>query len=197
MSTICCGMEKVRSGHPARDPTELIRSDSQAFHAGAFFRTTSHRSPLHPADFLARQSNITRGEVTRVRCIAARPIALRSIASLCTTSPVRMWSDRRLTLQGLPLITTCPFLRRAEHCMGKVCEAPAETVSKVCWCCCCGSTAFGYMGERARQCDAVERGGRERGFEHGSAISRYKGLGRSLPGQNSQGASRGEMERRN
>ena len=27
-------------------------------------------------------------------------------------------------------MTTCPFLRRAEHCMGKVAEAPAEACRK-------------------------------------------------------------------
>jgi hypothetical protein len=37
-------------------------------------------------------------------------------------------------LQGRPLITTWPFLRRAEHCMGKVAEAPASAESKVCSC---------------------------------------------------------------
>lgn len=38
-------------------------------------------------------------------------------------------------MQGRPLMTTWPFLRRAEHCIGKVSDAPAEAVSKVCWCC--------------------------------------------------------------
>lgn len=28
-------------------------------------------------------------------------------------------------IKDAPLMTTCPFLRRAEHCMGKVVEAPA------------------------------------------------------------------------
>ena len=41
--------------------------------------------------------------------------------------------DMSTILQGRPLMTTWPFLRRAEHCMGKVREAPAEAVSKLCW----------------------------------------------------------------
>ena len=32
-------------------------------------------------------------------------------------------------LQGKPLIMTKPFLRRAEHCMGKVSEAPDSAAS--------------------------------------------------------------------
>ena len=70
-----------------------------------------------------------------------------------------------------PLMTTCPFLRRAEHCMGKVSEAPAEacvhrgaecqlegsarraawqrTCSKLCWC--CSSSDMAVMnGRRGR-----------------------------------------------
>ena len=32
-------------------------------------------------------------------------------------------------------MTTNPFLRSAEHCMGYVVEAPASALSKVCSCC--------------------------------------------------------------
>ena len=32
-------------------------------------------------------------------------------------------------------MTTNPFLRSAEHCMGNVVEAPASALSKVCSCC--------------------------------------------------------------
>lgn len=39
--------------------------------------------------------------------------------------------DMSTILQGRFLITTWPFLRRAEHCMGKVVDAPASTDSKV------------------------------------------------------------------
>ena len=39
--------------------------------------------------------------------------------------------DMSTILQGRCLITTWPFLRRAEHCMGKVVDAPASTDSKV------------------------------------------------------------------
>lgn len=38
-------------------------------------------------------------------------------------------------LQGRPLITTKPFLRRAEHCIGNVRDAPASADSKVTSCC--------------------------------------------------------------
>jgi hypothetical protein len=38
-------------------------------------------------------------------------------------------------LQGRFLITTKPFFLKAEHCMGKVAEAPASADSKVCSCC--------------------------------------------------------------
>ncbi len=34
-------------------------------------------------------------------------------------------------LQGRLLMTTNPFFRRAEHCMGKVVEAPASADSKL------------------------------------------------------------------
>uniref|UniRef100_A0A8B9NCB2 G protein pathway suppressor 2 n=1 Tax=Accipiter nisus TaxID=211598 RepID=A0A8B9NCB2_9AVES len=39
-------------------------------------------------------------------------------------------SQSGFTDAGRPLRTTKPFLRRAEHCMGKVAEAPASPVSK-------------------------------------------------------------------
>lgn len=38
--------------------------------------------------------------------------------------------DISTILQGRPLSTTKPFLRNAEHCIGKVAEAPASPVSK-------------------------------------------------------------------
>lgn len=38
--------------------------------------------------------------------------------------------DISTILHGRPLSTTKPFLRNAEHCMGKVAEAPASPVSK-------------------------------------------------------------------
>src|SRR5947209_501245 len=40
--------------------------------------------------------------------------------------------DISTILQGRFLITTKPFLRRAEHCIGYVAEAPASALSKVC-----------------------------------------------------------------
>lgn len=38
--------------------------------------------------------------------------------------------DISTILHGRPLSTTKPFLRNAEHCIGKVAEAPASPVSK-------------------------------------------------------------------
>lgn len=37
-------------------------------------------------------------------------------------------------LHGRPLMTTNPFFLNAEHCCGKVVEAPASALSKVCSC---------------------------------------------------------------
>ncbi len=37
----------------------------------------------------------------------------------------RSADDNRVRARSAPLMTTCPFLRRAEHCMGKVALAPA------------------------------------------------------------------------
>lgn len=43
--------------------------------------------------------------------------------------------DISTILQGRPLITTYPFFRRAEHCIGKVADAPESAFcSKSLWC---------------------------------------------------------------
>lgn len=46
-------------------------------------------------------------------------------------------------LHGRFLMHTKPFLRRAEHCIGKVKEAPASALSKVSSCCTAGSVSLG------------------------------------------------------
>ena len=43
--------------------------------------------------------------------------------------------DISTILHGRPLMTTWPFFLKAEHCIGKVVEAPASALSKVCSCC--------------------------------------------------------------
>lgn len=65
---------------------------------------------------------------------------------VCVVGEGMMWRSEKLTLawpclpvlevdistilHGRPLSTTKPFLRNAEHCIGKVAEAPASPVSK-------------------------------------------------------------------
>ena len=39
--------------------------------------------------------------------------------------------DISTILQGRPLITTCPFLRRVEHCTGLLLDGREQTVSNV------------------------------------------------------------------
>lgn len=64
-------------------------------------------------------------------------------------------------LQGRPLITTKPFLRRAEHCMGKVVDAPASADSKVCSCC-REEALVSYTEENLRACNNPSREDQER-----------------------------------
>ena len=48
-----------------------------------------------------------------------------SLALACPCLPV-LDVDISTILHGRPFSITCPFLRRAEHCWGYVCEAPAS-----------------------------------------------------------------------
>lgn len=63
-------------------------------------------------------------------------------------------------LQGRLLMTTKPFLRSEEHCMGKVSDAPASAESKVCS---CYGAIVSLQGIERRQMECVVLWSRARG----------------------------------